>query len=179
MLNSNDTVLIVVDVQEKLIGAMHNREKLVENFTRLIKGAQVLEVPIIITEQNPRGLGATIPQLASLFSEFNPIPKLSFSCCSDKKFADALKKSKRKQVLLTGIETHVCIYQTAVDLLSSGYKVQIVADCVSSRTPENINIALDRIKSEGAKITSIEMALFELLRVAEGDKFKKILQIVK
>ena len=179
MLKLENTILIVIDVQKKLTRAMYEKEKLIENLQKLVKGAQILGIPIILTEQNPKGLGLTVPEVASLLPDIKPITKFSFSCCDVEFFSKELKASRRKQVLLTGIETHVCIYQTALDLLSAGYEVQIVADCVSSRTLENKQIALQRMTNEGAKITSAEMALFELLRVAEGEKFKELLKIVK
>ena len=111
--------------------------------------------------------------------EVKPVVKFSFSCCGEESFQQELKALNRKQVLLTGIETHVCIYQTAVELVNAGYEVQIVADCVSSRTPFNRDIGLNRMNAAGASITSVETALFELLRVAKGDKFKEISRIVK
>jgi len=179
MLKVEDTILAVIDVQEKLTRVMHEKEKLIENLQKLVKGAQILGLPIILTEQNPKGLGLTVPEVVSLIPDIKPISKFSFSCCDVELFLKELKASKRKQVLLTGIETHVCVYQTALDLLSAGYEVQVVADCVSSRTLENKQIALQRMINEGARITSTEMALFELLRVAEGEKFKELLKIVK
>ncbi len=145
----------------------------------MIRGVQVLGIPIIATEQYPQGLGPTIPAIAQLFSKVQPIPKLSFSCCGDERFMKELKALNRTQVLIAGIESHVCVYQTAIDLLDSGYEVQVVADGVSSRTAENREIGLQRMSRAGARLTSTEMALFELLKIAKGDKFKEISQIVK
>ena len=179
MLKIENTILVVIDVQEKLTRAIYEKERLIENLQKLVKGAQILGLPIILTEQNPKGLGLTVPEVASLIPDIKPITKFSFSCCDVELFSKELKASKRKQVLLTGIETHVCIYQTALDLLSDRYEVQIVADCVSSRTYENKQIAIQRLITEGAKITTAEMVLFELLRVAEGEKFKELLKVVK
>ena len=179
MLESNNTVLIVIDVQDKLSRVMHEKQSLFENLQKLIKGAQILGIPIILTEQNPDGLGLTVPEVAHLFPNIQPIPKLSFSCCGDERFMEELKARNRRQVLVAGIEAHVCVYQTAIDLLSLGYEVQVVTDTVSSRTVENKEIGLEKMKSEGAGLTSTETALFELLKVAEGAKFKEILRIVK
>jgi nicotinamidase-related amidase len=114
-----------------------------------------------------------------LLPDIKPITKFSFSCCGEEAFPPQMKALGRKQVLLTGIETHVCVYQTAVDLASNGYEVQVVADCVSSRTTFNRDIGLDRMRACGAGITSVETALFELLKVARGDKFKEISRIIK
>ena len=179
MLTLENTALIVVDVQEKLARVMYEKEMLFENLQKLIKGVQILGIPIILTEQNPGGLGPTIPEVAHLLSDLQPIPKLSFSCCGDGRFLQELEALNRQQVLIAGIEVHVCVYQTAVDLLRLGYEVQVVADAVSSRTAENRKIGLERVRSEGASLTSTETALFELLKVAEGAKFKEILNIVK
>lgn len=179
ILTVENAVLVVIDFQERLARVMHQREKLIDNTQRLIKGIQVLGIPIIATEQYPQGLGPTIPEVSQVWSNVQPIPKLSFSCCGDERFLKELKAQNRKQVLVAGIESHVCVYQTAIDLLDSGYEVQVVTDCVSSRTPENREIGLQRMNCAGARLTSTETALFELLRVAKGDKFKEISRIVK
>jgi nicotinamidase-related amidase len=179
MLTIDTTLLVVIDVQEKLLRVIHEKEKLVENLQKLIRGARVLEVPVIVTEQNPAGLGLTVPEIAQLMPQVKPVTKFSFSCCGEEGFLQELKALNRKQVLLTGIETHVCVYQTAVELVNAGYEVQIAADCVSSRTPFNRDIGINRMSAAGASITSVETALFELLRVAKGDKFKEISRIVK
>lgn len=179
MLNSDDSILIIVDIQEKLIRVMHEKEKMLENITKLIKGIVLLGIPILITEQYPRGLGQTVSEIASLIPDYKPIPKLSFSCCGNQQFMQALGQSGKTQILLIGIESHVCVYQTAIDLINLGYQVNVVTDCVSSRTKENIHLALRRIENEGAKLTGTEMALFELLKIAEGDKFKDISNFIK
>lgn len=179
MLSLKNTAVILVDVQEKLSRVMYQREELLQNLQKLIKGSRVLGVPILWVEQNPEGLGPTVSEIADLLTDRQPIRKLSFSCCGSHQFVQALKKLKCKQILITGIETHVCVHQTAMDLLSLGYEVQIVADAVSSRTPENRQIGLEKMRNAGSTLTSTEMALFELLRVAEGPKFKEILKIVK
>lgn len=179
MLCPENTVLVVIDVQGKLAQLMCGKEDLFANIQRCIRGAKVLGVPIIWLEQNPAGLGPTIPEIAELLSGNLPISKFCFSCCGSDVFMQALRESKRKQVLVAGIETHVCVYQTSVDLLGLGYGVQVVADAVSSRTAENKRIGLDRIQQDGGSITSTEMALFEMLKDAKGDKFREILRAVK
>ena len=178
MLTVESSVLVVIDVQGKLAQLMHGKEALFENLRRIIQGAQVLGVPILCTEQNPAGLGPTIPEVAEPLGDLVR-PKLSFSCCGDERFARELEDLGRKQVLLTGIETHICVYHTAVDLVARGYEVHVVADAVSSRRPENKAIGLRKMTDAGACLTSVETALFELLRVAEGAQFKQILRIVK
>lgn len=180
MLNIKDTALVVIDVQGKLAQLMDQKEALFANLERIIKGVRVLELPILWTEQVPEKLGETTPKIRELLVDSaQPISKSSFSCCGHRPFMDALKGLQRKQVLLTGIETHICVYQTALDLLNLGYEVHLVTDAVSSRTAKNKQIGIERIREAGALPTSTEMALFELLRVAEGDKFRQIARIVK
>lgn len=179
MLEVDKCALVVIDIQGKLAQLMYRKEALFENAQKLIKGIQFLEIPIIITEQYPKGLGPTIPEIAALFPDFKPLPKVAFSCCGDEGFQQELLAVDRRQILICGIETHVCVYQTTVDLLSSGYEVQVVADVVSSRTAENRETALQRIRDEGAAITSVEMALFELMKAADCPKFREVSNIVK
>lgn len=179
MLKIDNCVLVIVDVQGKLAQLMHEKERLFENLRRVVKGAQILGIPILWNEQNPLGLGATIPELAELLTDQKPLVKYSFSCCGNPEFVEQLLKLGRKQALLVGIETHVCVYQTAVDLVAKDYDVQVVVDAVSSRTPDNKQIGLARMKGYGATLTSAETALFELLRVAEGPQFKAISKLVK
>ena len=179
MLAVADCVLVLIDVQEKLAAAMHEKEALLENTVRLVKGAGILGIPILWTEQNPRGLGPTVPEVRALISQTKPVTKLSFSCCGEEGFVHALNEVKRNQVLVAGIECHVCVYQTVADLVQTGHEVQVVTDAVSSRTFENKAIGLERIRQCGASLTSVETALFELLRKAEGDEFKQMLKVVK
>ena len=179
MFNVDEAVLVVVDVQEKLTNVMHEKENLHQEFVKLIKGVKVLEVPIILTEQNPKGLGLTISEIKTLLPDLEPIYKMSFSCLGEEEFPKRLKDLGRRQIILTGIETHVCVYQTAMDLIDAGYDVQVVADCVSSRTPANKEIALDKMKRAGAEVTSTEIILFELLKTADSPKFREIASIIK
>jgi len=180
MLKIDDTVLLVIDVQGKLAQLMHHKEAFFANLEKIIKGIQVLNIPILWTEQVPDKLGPTSPEIATLLAQkADPVAKSSFSCCGHLPFMNALKALNRQQILLTGIETHICVYQTALDLLNAGYEVQVITDAVSSRTAENKHVALERMKETGATLTSTEMALFELLRVAAGPQFKEIAKIVK
>ena len=179
MLTIQDASLLIVDVQGKLARLMHEKEALFENLQKLIKGVQVLNVPILWVEQNPAGLGPTIPEIAGLLADVTPISKMSFNSCRNAQFVVTLEALNRRQVLIAGIETHICVYQTAASLLDMGYEVQVVADAVSSRKPGNQTIGLERMRDAGATLTSVETALFELLEVAEGDAFKAILDIVK
>jgi nicotinamidase-related amidase len=179
MLKTANTVLVIVDVQGKLAGLMSEKQVLFENLQKIIRGVQVLGIPILWLEQNPEGLGPTIPEIADLLAGIEPIGKLCFSAYKNKRFVKALEVSERNQVLVAGIEAHVCVYQTTMDLLDSGYEVHVVADAVSSRTQENKQVALQKMNGVGVNLTSTEMALFELLEVAEGEQFKQMLNIVK
>jgi nicotinamidase-related amidase len=179
MLTTEKTVLIVIDVQGKLAQLMHNREALFQNLQKIIKGIQVLKIPIIWVEQNPVGLGPTIPEISALMPGIGPISKMCFSTCRNPEFMKALNATERKQILIVGIEAHICVYQTAIELLNLDYEVEIVTDGVSSRTPENRDVALTKMRDAGVGITSVEMALFELIGAAEGAQFKEIAKIVK
>jgi nicotinamidase-related amidase len=179
MLDEKDCCLVVVDVQGKLAELMHDKETLFKNIRILIQAVRILEIPILWCQQVPAALGPTVPQIAELLADFEPINKSSFSCCGCEEFNAKLKGLGRRQILLCGIEAHVCIYQTAVDLIKADYEVSVIADAVSSRTAANKHISLDRLAEEGAKISSTEMAIFELLKSADHPKFKQIAKLVK
>lgn len=179
MITSAHTALVLVDVQAKLAPAMHGKEALLENLKRLVQGVRILGVPILWTEQNPAGLGPTLPEIAALLPDQKPVSKFSFSCCGSEQFGNELNALNRKNMLIAGIEAHVCVYQTAADLLNMQYAVQVVADAVGSRTPENRLIGLEKCKAAGAGLTSTETVLFELLKDAKSEKFKEIIKIVK
>ena len=179
MLDTEKCCLVVVDVQGKLAQLMYDRDVLFKNIRILIKAAKVLDIPVIWCQQSPETLGVTVPEIAELLSDNSPINKSSFSCCGEEQFNSKLDSLTRNQVLLCGIECHVCIYQTAVDLLGTGCDVSVIADAVSSRTPENKQIAVSRMEAEGVNISSTEMALFELLRTAEHAQLRQIAKLVK
>ncbi|MBU0984287.1 MAG: hydrolase [candidate division Zixibacteria bacterium] len=179
MLQADNAVLVVVDVQGKLATLMHEKEAFFANVVRMIKGAQALDIPILWNEQLPDKLGDTIPEIAQALSGQSPLAKKTFSCCGNDSFVGQLEDMDRRQVLLVGMETHVCVYQTALDLLNDDYDVYLVADAVSSRSLENKNIGVQAIRDAGANLTCVEMSLFEMLKVAQGDQFKQIINIVK
>jgi len=179
MLDIQNCCLVVVDVQGKLARLMHDQQALFKNIQILIKAAKILNIPILWCQQCPDALGPTIPEIAQLLTDSEPIDKSAFSCCGAKQFNIKLNETKRQQVLLCGIETHVCIYQTAVDLLQKGFNVDVVADAVSSRTSENKQIAINRMAAEGINISCTEMAIFELLLTAEHPQFKQIAKLIK
>ncbi|WP_368652676.1 hydrolase [Ornithinibacillus sp. 4-3] len=179
MLKETDVVLMLVDVQGKLAQIIHDSEQLHKKTVQLIKGLQTLNIPIIWMEQNPQGLGPTSPEISELLTTEAPISKMTFNALETEAVIKELQQTERKQVLLAGIESHICIYQTAKALTSLSYNVQVVADAVSSRTKDNHELALSRLQKENISLTSVEMALFEMLRTAEHPKFKEVLKAIK
>jgi nicotinamidase-related amidase len=177
MLESDNAILVVVDVQGKLARMVDRSDYIISNVIKAVRGAKALGIPIVVTEQYPDGLGPTVAEIADALGSYRAITKRTFSCCAVDDFMQRL--ARRRQVLIAGIETHVCVYQTVMDLLSAQYQVHVLTDAVSSRDPENAAFAIQRMIDEGAKVSSVEMALFELLRIARGDTFKEILSIVK
>ena len=179
MITTADTALVLIDIQEKLARAMHNKEALFDNLKRMVKGARVLGLPILWAEQNPAGLGPTIREVAELLPDKKPVSKFSFSCCGNEPFMKDLKAVNCKNMLVAGIEAHVCVYQTVMGLITRGFDVWVIADAISSRTQKNYEFGLRAMEAEGAKITTVEMALFELLVAAGSDEFRKISRIIK
>jgi nicotinamidase-related amidase len=171
--------LVVVDIQERLLPAIFEKERVVENAVRLVRGAAILQVPIFATEQYRKGLGPTVPEVANAIPGFAPVEKLAFSACGAGGFGPALQSQQVSDVVLCGIEAHVCVTQTCLDLLDKGLRVFVVADAVSSRTPENYRIGPERMREAGAVIVSTEMVLFELLGQAGTPEFKQVLTLVK
>ncbi|WP_153730817.1 hydrolase [Sporosarcina obsidiansis] len=179
MLQKEQTVFVLVDVQGKLAQIVNESEVLHDNLQKLIKGLQVLEVPILWLEQYPDGLGKTSESLSSLLEGQEPIAKMTFSAVGNEEFMKQLESSGRKQVLIAGIETHICVYMTAADLVNQGYEVEVIEDAVTSRTKENKQIGLEKMKGLGIPATCVETALYELIGEAGTDEFKKVLKIVK
>ena len=183
MFTKDNTVLALIDIQGKLAQMMYKKDDLFNALQTLIKGMNILNVPVIWVEQIPDKLGPTIPEVADLMHELmpdvTPIAKKSFSCCANDSFMASLDALQKKQVLVAGIESHICLYQTAVDLLKNGFEVQVVTDCVSSRTKRNKKLGIERIVQAGGASTSVEMIIFELMKVAEGDAFRQMVKVVK
>ena len=179
MLKREEAVLVFIDVQGKLHEIMHKKDVLDGNLEKVIRCAQLLEVPIVGTEQIPEKLGSTSEPFKSLLADVPMIPKSAFSCCGEPKFMEQLERLGRQQFILIGIETHVCVYQTAIDLMEFGSEVFVVADAVSSRAPENKALALQAMRDAGAQILPMESILFALLRDAADPRFKELLKLIK
>lgn len=173
------SVLVIVDVQGKLARIMSNSDALIGQLGVLIEGAKLLDMPIIWLEQLPDKLGPTVESLGEKLLPEQPIAKSAFSGYGEVAFRERLKKEGRTQVILAGIETHVCVYQTAQDLLENDYKVTVVADAVSSRSEENKQIGLQMMTQRGAKLSCVEAVLFELQQKAEGDAFRGLIKLIK
>jgi nicotinamidase-related amidase len=181
-ISRDDTIIAIIDVQEKLLPVIHDHESTSQNIERLIRGAAILGVPVVVTEQYVKGLGATVPRLRTALEEtggYSPIEKMCFSSAGCEGFMEAIEKSGRREILVAGIETHVCVYQTVLDLLDRAMSVYVVADAVSSRSVSNRAFALQRMTTEGAKLTTTEMALFELTVRSGTDEFRAISKLVK
>ena len=176
---SSETVALVIDLQENLFPHIDNHDRLLANSKILLSGLNILDIPIVVTEQYPKGLGSTIKDISSLINNFSPIEKLSFSCCGEKKFLEAVQGYSKRNIIIFGVETHVCVLQTVIDLIERGYHPVIIEDCVSSRKPSDRETALKRMAREGVIITTYESILFELCEVAGTDQFKQISKLVK
>ncbi len=173
--------LVVVDIQEKLLPPIFEKERLVRNSQLLIRLAGILGIPILLTTQYCKGLGQVIPEVASLLPDAKPMDKLEFSCFGSGEFTAALKAlpGRRNTILLCGMETHICVTQTALGALEHGYHVHVASDAVSSRAEWNWKIGLLRMRDAGAVISSTEMMLYELLRSSGTPSFKELLPFLK
>ena len=178
-LDRQRAALVLVDLQERLLPAMHEPDRVLRNSLRLAQGAQILGLPVVITEQYPKGIGRTVPELLAALPGLTPREKMTFSACGIPGFGDELRARKITQVVLGGIEAHVCVTQTCLDFMDEGLMPFVAADAVSSRTAENREFGVERMRSAGAVIGSTEMWLFELLGAAGTEEFKRILPLVK
>ncbi|MCS0329696.1 isochorismatase family protein [Vibrio diabolicus] len=180
MLSKGNTGLIVVDVQGKLATLMHESNALIENITKLVKGAKALDLPILWLEQNPERLGSTAEPIREVLESTHlPITKYTFDGCKEATFKVAVENAKVDTWLVCGIESHICVYQTAVSLRQSGYRVELVTDCVSSRTAANKALALAKLTANGVVLTGLEMCLYEMVEDCRALEFKEILALIK
>jgi nicotinamidase-related amidase len=175
------SVLVVVDVQERLFNAMdvERRDDMVANVKILVSAARRLDVPVLVTEQYPKGLGRTLPELRTLLGDTPPFEKTAFSCAGADGFLDQIYALGADHVILTGIEAHVCVLLTALDLLTRGLRVSIVADAVCSRRPANLEIGVDQARQAGAVVTATETVVFQLLGRADSDAFRELSKLLR
>jgi nicotinamidase-related amidase len=173
------TAALIIDFQEKLFPHIFQNAIIQKNVSKLIEGLKILGIPILITEQYPKGLGSTILSLKNILSGYDSFEKISFSCCDADEIMSAIQKLNRNFIIIAGIEAHVCVMQTVIDLIYKGFTPVVVTDCISSRKENDKVIAIERFKNEGAILSTYESVLFELCRVAGSEKFKSISAIVK
>jgi len=175
-----NTIAMMIDFQEKLVPAIYENEKLIEETAKLIKGLKTLGCPIVFTQQYTKGLGMTVKPLQDAYEdEFTYLDKVTFSCMDNEEMKKAIVDSGKKNVVIAGMESHICVMQTVIDLLELGYNVYLVEDCISSRTNANKQVGIKRMMQEGAKITSLESVLFELANKAGTPEFKVISNLIK
>ncbi|KAF0178628.1 MAG: isochorismatase hydrolase [Nitrospirae bacterium] len=179
LIDRNHVALVIVDIQERLVPAMSVKDGVIKNCRHLIEAARLLAFPVLVTEQYPKGLGTTIAEIKDALPAYRPIEKTSFSCCGEPTFIKAIKAIGKRKLLLTGMETHVCVLQTALDLMIEGFEVHLVKDAVCSRTKANWLTGVEFMRDAGAVITSTEIVLFQVLKAAGGDEFKALSKLIK
>ncbi|NLB53681.1 MAG: hydrolase [Syntrophomonadaceae bacterium] len=177
-LEPQDTLIMIIDVQEKLMAAMKDKERVYKNINLLLETGKQLDIPVLVTEQYPRGLGPTVHEVAEHLADYKYMDKVTFSACNEGLF-DILKEFGRKTVLITGSETHICVFQTARDLTEAGYNVHLVKDAVCSRFDENYENGIQLMRESGAVITNAETVVFDLLKQSGTPQFKVISSLVK
>jgi nicotinamidase-related amidase len=179
LLDRSQSQLLVIDVQERLMPAMHEGERMVDKCAVLLQAAQRLGIPITISEQYKKGLGGTVARLDNLKGDAPVMEKMHFSCAADPAIAARVKDAKRKQVVICGIESHVCVMQSALGFKAQGYDVAMVADAVTSRSPQSVDLAVSRLRHAGVSVVNTEMALFEWLHEAGTPEFKELSKLIK
>lgn len=171
---------LVIDMQERLLPVMDTANRVEANVLKLVKGLQILGMPILVSEQYPKGLGNTVSSVKeALTGSETMVEKIAFSCCEEPTFIGALSKMGKKTVILCGIEAHICVLQTVLDLEENGYLPVVVEDCIGSRKPNDKAVALERMRKTGAVVTTLESILFELTGAAGSEQFKQISKLIK
>lgn len=179
ILQREKTALLIIDVQERILPVIHNIENVIQNTLKLINGFKILSIPIYFTEQYPKGLGQTEKRIKEALESSEAIQKMSFSCSGAGNLFAELKEKNISQVVVCGIESHVCVQQTVLDLIANDFQVDVAADAISSRKQLDYKIALQRMRTNGAEVTTTESILFELLNVCGTDEFKTVSKLVK
>lgn len=179
MIRRDDAVFVAVDFQTKLMPAMEDADTLEKTVLKLAQGIRVLGIPVLVTQQYTKGLGPTIDSLTQVLGDFEPVEKITFSAMAEERFVQALEQTQKKSVILAGIEAHICVEQTALELIEEGYSVYVIQDCIASRKESDNLCSQQRMAAAGAVITTYEAILYELLRGAKADGFKAVSAIVK
>lgn len=178
-LDRDNTALLIVDIQDRLANIMKMRDEVIRNCLHLIEISKMLNIPIVVTEQYSKGLGPTVNEIKGAIPACQPIEKLTFSCCEEPNFLNEIKRLDKKTIILTGMETHICILQTCIGLLKEGFYVHLVRDAVCSRTKENWEAGVQFMRDAGAVVTCTETVLFQLLKIAGTEEFKTISKRIK
>ena len=178
-LDKGNTVLLIVDIQEKLAAVMKEKGKVVKNNLHLIELAKMIGMPVMVTEQYPKGLGTTVQEIREALPFYRPVEKMTFDCCGQPTFLEKLKELNKSNVVLTGMETHICVLQTCIGLIKGGINVHLVQDAICSRTKENWMTGTEFLRDAGAVVTCTETVLFQLLRVAGTEEFKAVSRMIK
>jgi nicotinamidase-related amidase len=179
LLDKERSGMVIVDVQAKLMRVMRRKETVVENIIKLLNLCGLFSLPVIVTEQYPRMMGSTLPEIKKALPVFEPLEKMYFNCCAVSDFNDRLRSAALKNIILTGAEAHICILQTCLTLLEQGCNVHVPRDAVDSRTEENWQTGLDMMQRAGAVITSTETIIYQILKRAGTPEFKKMLKMIK
>jgi len=178
MLTHENTVLVVVDIQERLAPSIYNHESLIKNTAACISSCKLLDIPIIVLQQYTKGLGETVPALQDALGDFEPVEKITFSACQNEEFMTRLAKTGKKNVIVVGMEAHICVQMTALELLQARYDVYVAPDCIGSRKDANRVYAENRMRHDGAVITPLESILFEMLVRADHPMRKEITKLI-
>lgn len=178
-IKAENSAVLVIDYQERLVPVIHDDVSIVEKTVMLLKGARALGLPFILPRQYPKGLGDIVAEVKEAVGDYTPFDKLSFSACGETEIMDHLRSLGKKNVIVCGIEAHVCVLQSVIDLVAEGFQPIVVCDCIGSRFPYDKEIALERAKQEGALLTTAEAILFEMTTRAGSDTFKTISKLVK
>ena len=178
-LDKHNSVLLIIDVQERLAKVMKVKEEVVANCVHLVELAKTYDIPVLVTEQYSKGLGPTEEAIRNALTEYRPIEKLTFSCCDEISFLDEINKLERQHVILAGMETHVCVLQTGIALLREGFYIHVVKDAVCSRAKENWKTGIGFLRDAGAVVSCTETVLFQILKIAGTEEFKALSRRIK
>ena len=179
ILRRGESMLLVVDFQEKLLAAFKEPGKIVQSCAKLIKFSKIMGLPIVWTEQYPKGLGATVDEIKAELSDLEPVEKLTFSCFGEPRFAESLSSHEAKQIMVCGIETHICVEQTVLDAIACGYQAHVITDACASRNKTDHKAGLRKMENAGAVSTCVEAAMYEILERSDAAEFRDVLQLVK
>ncbi len=179
LLDRESTGMVIVDVQDKLIQAMSRKQRVVDNMLKLIHLAKIFDLPVILTEQYPEALGPTLPEIGESLPATEPISKLHFNCCEVDAFNNRLDSESLENLIIAGVESHICVFQTCLALVERGYKVHVPQDAVDSRTEENWRVGLGLMSKAGAYVTSTETIIYQILKKSGTREFKEMLKLVK